>query len=87
MRDEYLDWIPEKPSEEYVYFNSYQWWQVSLIFYGSSLTRLVDYDGVTFDHLVPPDDTKARCYSMLVIETEDGNDVYCCLSKYIWLIF
>ncbi|KAL3413086.1 hypothetical protein V8F44DRAFT_488287, partial [Aspergillus fumigatus] len=64
VRDEYLDWIPEKPSEE-----------------------LVDYDGVTFDHLVPPDDTKARCYIMLVIETEDGNDVYCCLSKYIWLIF
>lgn len=39
-------------------------------------SRLIDYYGVTFDHLVPPDDLNPEMLQINIIEIEDDNGVY-----------
>ena len=48
-----------------------------------SPTRLIDYYGVTFDHLVPDDDINPEVLQINIIETEDDNGVY----ANRWLLF
>ncbi|GIK05190.1 hypothetical protein Aspvir_009293 [Aspergillus viridinutans] len=38
--------------------------------------ELIDYYGVTFDHLVPPDDTNPEVLQINIIEIEDDNVIY-----------
>lgn len=47
------------------------------------LTRLIDYYGVTFDHLVPADDTNPEVLQINIIEIEEDNGVY----ANTWLLF
>jgi hypothetical protein len=47
------------------------------------LTRLIDYYGVTFDHLVPADDTNPEVLQINIIEIEEDNGVY---AKYVAFI-
>jgi hypothetical protein len=49
----------------------------------ANLTRLIDYYGVTFDHLVPADDTNPEVLQINIIEVEDDNGVY----ANTWLLF
>lgn len=38
--------------------------------------RMIDYYGVTFDHLVPPDDTNPEVLQINIIEIEDDMGEY-----------
>lgn len=40
------------------------------------MIRLIDYYGVTFDHLVPADDINPEVLQINIIEIEDDNGVY-----------
>jgi len=40
------------------------------------LIREIDYYGVTFDHLVPPDDRNPEVLQINIIEIEDDGGVY-----------
>lgn len=39
-------------------------------------TRVIDYYGVTFDHLVPADDINPEVLQINIIEIEEDNGVY-----------
>ncbi|QKX53888.1 uncharacterized protein TRUGW13939_00968 [Talaromyces rugulosus] len=45
--------------------------------------ELIDYYGVTFDHLVPADDSNPEVLQINIIEVEDDNGVY----ANTWLLF
>lgn len=40
------------------------------------MSRLIDYYGVTFDHLVPADDDNPEVLQINIIEVEDDQGVY-----------
>jgi hypothetical protein len=42
----------------------------------ANLCRLIDYYGVTFDHLVPADDINPEVLQINIIEIEDDNGIY-----------
>jgi hypothetical protein len=46
-----------------VYISRYQWWQLILISLWLITYWVDDYYGVTFDHLVPPDDTNPEVFT------------------------
>jgi hypothetical protein len=42
----------------------------------ANLCRLIDYYGVTFDHLVPADDINPEVLQINILEIEDDNGIY-----------
>lgn len=44
---------------------------------------MIDYYGVTFDHLIQPDETNPEALQINIIEIEDDNGVY----ANTWLLF
>lgn len=42
----------------------------------ANLTRVIDYYGVTFDHLVPADDTNPEVLQINIVEIENDNGIY-----------
>ena len=48
-----------------------------------NLSRLIGYDGVTFDHLAPTNDINPEVLQINIIDIEDDNGVY----ANIWLLF
>ena len=69
VRDEYKWWVGQGPP----YVASPLQEPKSLIF---SLHSLIDYYGVTFDHLVPENDTNPEVLQINIVEIEDDAGVY-----------
>ncbi|KAI0450423.1 hypothetical protein F5B21DRAFT_490799 [Xylaria acuta] len=76
VRHEYLGWIMDpnlcsKPPSPSFFFLSFS---VELK-KGLLHNREIDYYGITFDHLVPPDDYDPEVLQINIIEIEDDNGV------------